>query len=87
MTLWAGKRDASWYRRPRDRGTDREGDGMDQRDYIGKFHVNVGDTEYATAACGPILDERSLEPALDIPIRSRCQRPGCRVRWPEGESK
>jgi hypothetical protein len=68
--LKAATRDAAWYGNPSiNRGV--------------KYHVCLGG-EFVPA-CNPdgaLLTEWSWQDATSVPEYQRCQRPGCRVRWP-----
>lgn len=74
----AGRRDASWFDHP----------GTSWRAHIAVVsdHVEVaGATRWITPACNTrkaILAEFTLEPASNFAPYSRCQRHGCRERWP-----
>jgi hypothetical protein len=69
MAAW---RDASWYEHP------------------GKawvYHVVLGDFQPAcnqsnSMRTGVSLCDFTVRPAAEVPLRLRCRRPGCRVRWP-----
>lgn len=73
---WAARRDASFLDRPNTRRPK-------------KWHVDRGDG--IAACCNPrdppawLLAEGTRMPSGDVPPGSRCQRPGCRTRWPELE--
>lgn len=70
----AATRDASWYRRPNVRAAK-------------AMHV-VGDDGKASA-CGRLLyatEGPETVDAAEVPQALRCQRPGCRGRWPAGVS-
>lgn len=68
MTLMAMLRDASAFNYPDVRKPK-------------KYHVEVDD---AIGACtGDPLVEFTAKPAVEVPAHQRCQRPGCRVRWPD----
>lgn len=65
--LVAMLRDASWFDRP---------DTWSPKQY----HVDAGN---AIGACtGNPLAEFTAVPAVEVRANMRCQRPGCRVRWP-----
>lgn len=65
---WAAGRDASWYRRPNTRGGK-------------KMHVMADD---GTAACNKLIPlcVKYAEPAEVVEHDQRCQRRGCKDRWP-----
>lgn len=65
---WAAGRDASWYRRPNTRG-------------VKKMHVMADD---GTAACDKLIPlcVKYAEPAEMVEHDQRCQRRGCKERWP-----
>ena len=70
--VMAAQRDAAWYNRPDVRS-------------IKQYHVVKVDGCSFFAACDPnrmLLSEYSEVPADEAPMRLRCQRSGCRVRWP-----
>jgi len=77
MGLRAAIRDASWYRRPSTHG----------KDLI--YHVVRDEVHPEEGACGvPVIGFESFGidvtiPAESVPLHNRCQRPGCRARWPE----
>lgn len=65
----AALRDASFY---------------DSPGYAGRYHVAYG--EGWTPACNPygaLLTETTGRDAATVPEHVRCQRPGCRKRWPK----
>jgi hypothetical protein len=73
--LLAAKRDASFYDKP----------GRAEQ-----YHVVIDD-KCNVAACSPpktwrsarmMLAEFTARPAVDVPDIARCQRPGCKQRWP-----
>lgn len=78
----AATRDASWYRNPSTHG----------KDLV--YHVVRGDIHHGEGACGvPVVATEGFAPALDTTVdaasvrpANRCQRPGCRARWPAYES-
>jgi hypothetical protein len=74
----AALRDASWYRNP-------------STDKPVRYHIVREDVHKGEGACGiavlhatsrTVLDE-TLD-AADVPLNLRCQRPGCKQRWPAG---
>lgn len=70
MEPMAAIRDHSWYMNSRGRGA-----------Y--SYHV-IREDDKALSACGvPVVDlDDDVLPLSKVPLRRRCQRPGCRVRWP-----
>ncbi len=65
----ASRRDASWYRNPNCYG------------HNPRFHVTL---EGYVSACNknqPIISEE-LQPLKSVEAAERCQRSGCRERWP-----
>lgn len=73
----AAIRDASWYRRPSTHG----------KDLV--YHVVRDEVHFEEGACGvPVIAREAFGtdvtlPAEHIDPQFRCQRPGCRARWPE----
>lgn len=77
--LVAAKRDAVWY-------------GRQPNDDVGtppKFHIVANDSLPACGQRGMILDDATCGGGLfeltDVPIKRRCQRPGCREHWPKDQ--
>lgn len=75
--LRAAVRDASWYRRPSTHG----------KDLV--YHAQRSEVHHSEGACGvPIISREGYPPRdMTVPADSiapqyRCQRPGCRARWP-----
>lgn len=70
---WAAPRDASWRAKP---------------GHAGRYHVKVMRRTIPVAACSDRvwLSERCQQPARDTPPVLRCQRYGCKQRWPRWES-
>lgn len=73
---YAALRDASWLTHP-------------DVYSLKKWHVDRGTGTPAcsnerswSSRCNPMLDETTRKPAGDVLLHVRCQRPGCRVRWP-----
>lgn len=76
----AALRDASWFRRPNTRN----------KPLV--FHVVAEPIERELSACGwPVVareGERNLtDEAAAIAPSYRCQRPGCKSRWPAYEGR
>jgi hypothetical protein len=69
--LMAASRDASWYQSP-------------GRAYV--MHVATGTWQPTCNPLRALLDETTGRPAVNVPERVRCRRPGCRTRWPKGKS-
>lgn len=78
-TVRAATRDASWYRRPSTHG----------KDLVS--HVVRAEVHNEEGACGvPVVAFEGLHPMLDLTLdaasvlpANRCQRPGCKARWPD----
>jgi hypothetical protein len=74
----AATRDASWYGRPSTHG----------KDLV--YHVVRDDIHKGEGACGiPVVATEGF-PEVDVTVDAatvnpadRCQRPGCRARWPD----
>jgi hypothetical protein len=73
---WAALRDATFLRCPETRT-------------VKRWHVDRGSGIAACSSptgwssrCNPMLDTDMRMPAGEVARRHRCQRPGCRVRWP-----
>ena len=74
----AATRDASWYRRPSTHG----------KDLV--YHVVRAEVHASEGACGvPIVATEGFAPKRDVTVAAelvrpeqRCDRPGCRRRWP-----
>lgn len=73
---YAALRDATFLSRPETRT-------------VKKWHVDRGTGTAAcsnaaswSSKCNPMLDETTRKPAGEVFEWVRCQRPGCRVRWP-----
>jgi hypothetical protein len=69
-------RDASGYR------THRQVDSRDWKGHIPLYHVPV-DERMSETACGRPAAEFTATRVETIPTRRRCQRPGCKQRWPD----
>lgn len=68
MTEKAATRDASWYRRPNVRT-------------VKVYHIV---TDEGLSACrGSLLVYENAIPAIEAPQGLRCQRAGCKGRWPK----
>lgn len=70
----AGRRDASWYKKP----------SVSWVYHVGATAERRGCTvQRETAACDPdrVLLVNMI-PASEVPERMRCRRAGCRSRWP-----
>jgi hypothetical protein len=74
----AATRDASWYRRPSTHG----------KDLV--YHVQRSEVHHSEGACGVPIVSTEGRPARDVTVDAatvlpahRCQRPGCKSRWPE----
>jgi hypothetical protein len=77
---YAALRDASWLSRPDTRT-------------LKKWHVDRGNGVPAcsnerswSSRANPMLDETTRTPIADTAEPDRCQRPGCRVRWPQPQT-
>jgi hypothetical protein len=78
-------RDASGYRTHR-QTTSANPDSF----HIPAYHVAVPEgessldgTPFYRTACGRSADETTTEDVSRVPAHRRCQRPGCKQRWPE----
>jgi len=67
--VMAAWRDASWFNHP---GT------------AHRFHVVAGDWMAACNTQWCMLAEFTGQAASEVPGYLRCQRPGCKSRWPQG---
>ena len=63
----AGRRDASFYRRP---------------GYAGCYHIAVQDERPACNTTLALLVDSTLQPAVEVPSYQRCNRPACARWWP-----
>jgi len=87
MSVLAIRRDASGYRTHRQTVYSNP-----ETFHLPKWHVAVAlplgpsGVQYYMTACGRPADENSAEGDLSkVPADRRCQRPGCRQRWPAGD--
>lgn len=81
--LLANVRDASWLRNPR-----HDGPGGHRTGAWGpKFHVSIDHPRLGESwsACGTAFLIDGGEELKDIPLYQRCQRRGCKERWPSPE--
>jgi hypothetical protein len=78
--MYAVLRDASGYR------THHYHQGVEGASWmlIPKYHIPVNDRMTETA-CGRMAAEFTATSIDSIPESRRCQRPGCKQRWPIGQ--
>lgn len=85
--LLAAPRDASWYNRPDVYSPKKMHVAVNVRTVTTALTVTSDESLLGDAACTTpsqmFLDMHSSRSAAEVPPQTRCQRPGCRSRWPE----
>lgn len=78
--LLANVRDAQWLAHPRHDGVGGHRPGS----WGPKWHVSIDHPRYggSWSACGSCFLIEGGELASNVPTYQRCQRPGCKQRWP-----